>query len=65
MFVLVILPLSRKYQADLLPLRLRWLKIQCLSDTLFAGVKSLIGNTCDNLFTVGKFVYIHPMNIKK
>ena len=54
-----ILPLSRIYWTYLLSLRLRHLKMQCFTDTLFVGVKSLIGNTCAQLFTDSKYIYIH------
>ena len=41
-----ILPLSRIYLLDLLTFRLCWLEMKCFIAILFAGVKSLIGNTC-------------------
>ena len=34
-------------------------------DTLLAGVKYLMSNICDQLFTDGKYIYIHTMKSKK
>ena len=62
---LYILPFSRRYQTDLLSLWLRQLKIISFTDTLFSGVKSLIGNTCAQVFTDGKFMHIHTMKSEK
>ena len=39
--------------------------MQYFIDTLLAGVKSLMGNRGDQLFTDGEYIYIHTMKSKK
>ena len=59
-----ILPLSRRYQTDLLSLGLCQINMQCFTDTLFEGVKSLNNNTCSQLFIDGKYIKHFHMKIK-
>ena len=60
-----ILPLSRRYQTDLLSLGLCQINMQCFTDTLFEGVKSLNNNTCSQLFIDRKYIYTCPMKRKR
>ena len=58
-------PLTRRVRVDHLDLhrtRLRGGTWYC--DTMFAKVKSKIGNTCANVFTNGKFTTVIPMTSK-
>ena len=57
-------PLTRRYITDLLLQRLRRLKCRFYTDTLFAKDKSIVGNTCDQIFTDGEFVQLIPMRYK-
>jgi len=57
-------PLSRRYRTDILQSRLRILNDTFYTDTLFSGVKSLKGNTCGQIFTNGRYVYLEPMASK-
>ena len=59
-----ILPLSRIYRTYLLSLRLHRLKLQLSTDTLFVVVKSLMGNTCAQIFNDGEYMYIHTIKSK-
>ena len=60
-----ILPLTRRYRTDLMSQRLRRLSTTWYTDTLFAKCKSVIGNTCAQMFTDGNsFAYVHPMKTK-
>ena len=60
-----ILIFYKRYRTELLSLRLRWLKMKILIDNMFAGVKSLMVNTCTQLFNDNEHIYIHPMKRKK
>ena len=61
-----ILPLTRRYRTDFMSQRLRRLSTTWYTDTLFSKQKSVVGNTCAQLFTDGKgFTYVHPMTSKK
>ena len=57
-------PLKRRYRTDLLSTRHRRLNIRIFSDTLFAGVQSLRGNTCAQIFSAENFIWIYPMKSK-
>ena len=60
-----ILPLTRRYRTDLMSQRLRRLSTTWYTDTLFAKCKSVVGNTCAQMFTDGNsFAYVHPMKTK-
>ena len=48
-----------------LSLRLHRFKMKCFTDTLFSGLKSLIGNTRAQLFTDCRYVYINHLESKK
>ena len=57
---LAMFPLDRIYQTDLLLLILCWNKLKIFTDKLFESVKSLMSNTCAQLFTDSEYTYIHP-----
>ena len=57
-------PLTRRYRTDLLSQRIRRLKCVFYADTLFAKEKSIVGNTCAQIFTDGEFVQIIRMRSK-
>ena len=58
-------PLTRRYRTDFMSQRLRRLSTTWYTDTLFAKNKSLVGNTCAQMFTDGDgFTYVHPMKSK-
>ena len=60
-----IMPLTRRYRTDMMSQRLRRLSTTWYTDTLFAKEKSLLGNTCAQIFTDGEgFTYVHPMKSK-
>ena len=60
-----ILPLTWKYRTDFLSQILHRLSSTCYTDTLFSTQKSILGNTCAQMFTDGKgFTYVHPMKSK-
>ena len=60
-----ILPLTRRYRTDLMSQRLRRLTTKWYTDTLFAKEKSLLGNTCAQIYTDGKgFTHVYPMERK-
>ena len=60
-----ILPLTRRYRTDFMSQRLRRLSTAWYTDTLNSTQKSIIGNTCAQIFTDGKgFTYVHPMKSK-
>ena len=60
-----VLPLTRRYRTDFMSQRLRRLNTTWYTDTLFSKQKSIIGNTCAQMFTDGKgFTYVHPMRSK-
>ena len=60
-----ILPLTRRYRTDFMSQRLRRLSTTWYTDTLFSTQKSILGNTCAQMFTDGKgFTYVHPMKSK-
>ena len=56
--------LTRRYRTDLLLQRLRGLNCRFYTDMLFAKDKSIVGNTCAQIFTDGGFVQIIPMRSK-
>ena len=59
-------PLKRRYRTDHLSLSYRRLSTRIYSDTLFAKVTSLKGNTCAQIFTTNDigFIRVHPMSSK-
>lgn len=58
-------PLTRGYRTDLLSQRLRRLDCKFFTDTLFAKVKSLSGNSCAQLYyDPNGFMYVYPMMSK-
>ncbi|MEL6803326.1 MAG: hypothetical protein AAFO91_05990, partial [Bacteroidota bacterium] len=57
-------PIQRRYRTDILSTRHRRLNTTIYSDTFFAKVKSLRGNTCAQLFAAQDFIWIHPMKSK-
>ena len=60
-----ILPLTRRYRTDFISQLLRRLNTTWYTDTLFSKQKSIIGNTCAQMFIDGKgFTYVHPMKSK-
>jgi ribosomal protein L31E len=60
-----ILPLTRRYRTDLLSQRLRRLNSRFFTDTLFAKSKSIIGNSCAQIFTNAQgFLTIIPIASK-
>ena len=60
-----ILPLTRRYRTDLLFQRLRRLTTRFYTDTAFAKYKSILGNTCVQIFTDGEgFIVAYPMKSK-
>ena len=59
-------PLTRRYMTDILQQHHRRLKTTFYTDTMFAKVKSLKGNTCAQIFTDGKgFIAAYPMSTKR
>ena len=60
-----ILPLTRRYKTDLLSQRFRRLSTRFYTDTALCNVKSVVGNTCAQIFTDGEgFVVAYPMKAK-
>ena len=60
-----LLPLTSRYHTYLILKRLRRISCTFYTDTLFAKKKSIIGNTCAQIFTdVEGFVYVYPMRSK-
>ena len=59
-------PLKRRYRTDHMSLSYRRLNERIYSDTLFAKVTSLKGNTCAQIFTTNDtgYVRVHPMHSK-
>ena len=59
-------PLKRRYRTDNMSLGYRRLNIRFYTDTLFAKVKSIKGNTCAQVFATNDigFVRVHPMASK-
>ena len=57
-------PLTRRYRTDLLSHRYRRLNDVWYTDTAFATVKSLRGNTCSQIFTNTRMVVGVPMESK-
>ena len=59
-------PLKRRYRTDHMSLSYRRLNVRFYSDTLFAKVTSLKGNTCAQVFATNDigFVRVHPMSSK-
>ena len=57
-------PLKRRYRTDHMSLSYRQLNTKFYSDTLFAKVTSLKGNTCAQVFTTNDlgFIRVHPMS---
>ena len=54
--------LKRRYLTHLISQRLRRLSFIFNADTLFSNYKSIIENTCTQIFTDREgFVYVHPM----
>ena len=54
-------PLHRRYRTFHKEFYRNQLDISMSSDTLFAKVKSLQGNTCAHLYTTGKYTKVYPM----
>ena len=54
-------PMTRRVRVDHLDLHRTRLHGTWYADTLFAKVKSKLGNTCANVFTQGKFTKVVPM----
>ena len=56
-------PLKRRYRTDTMSLGYRRLSTRFYTDTLFAKVKSIKGNTCAQVFATNDigFVRVHPM----
>jgi len=57
-------PMSRRVRVDHLHLHRPLLRGTWYADTLFAKVKSRLGNTCANVFTQGKFTKVVPMTAR-
>ena len=59
-------PLKRRYRTDHMSLSYRRLSTRMYSDTLFAKVTSLKGNTCAQVFTTNDtgYIRVHPMHSK-
>ena len=57
-------PLTRRYRTYFLSQRPRLLNCMFYTDTLFAKEKSIVRNTCSQVFTDGVFVQITPMIYK-
>ena len=59
-------PLKRRYRTDNMSLSLRRLNTRFYTDTLFAKVTSLKGNTCAQIFVTNDigFVRVYPMSSK-
>ena len=53
--------MTRRVRVDHLDLHRTRLHGTWYADTLFAKVKSKLGNTCTNVFTQGKFTKVVPM----
>jgi hypothetical protein len=54
-------PLHRRYRTYHPDLHRNRLDVSFSSDTLFAKVKSLQGNSCAQLYTTGKYTKLYPM----
>ena len=54
-------PTKRRYRKDFLSQRLRRFNYRFYTDMLFSKDKSIVGNTCAQIFTDGGFVQIFPM----
>ena len=57
-------PLTWRYRKYFLLQRLSRLNCRLYTDTLFAKVKSIVGNTCAQFFIDGDFFQIAPMKSK-
>ena len=57
-------PLIHRYIEDLLSQRLRGLNSRFYTDLLFEKDKSIVGNTCAQIFANGDLVQIIPMRYK-
>ena len=57
-------PLTRRYRKYLLLQMLRRLNCRFYTDTIFAKEKSIVGNTCTQIFTDGDFFQIISMRFK-
>ena len=57
-------PLIWRYRTDLMSQRLHRLNCIFYTDTLFSKDKSIVRNTCAQIFTDGEFVQIIPMRSK-
>ena len=61
----VIGPLTRRYRTDILQLHYRRLSARFFTDTMFTKKKSLMGNTCAQVYTDGGgFITVYPMKSK-
>ncbi|KAL7569667.1 hypothetical protein ACA910_008321 [Epithemia clementina (nom. ined.)] len=58
-------PLHRRYRTNHTALRYPRLNETFYSDNLFSKVTSIKGNKCAQVFTNGRFTYVHPMTSKK
>ena len=59
-----LMPITRRYRTYLLSQSLHQLNFRFYTDTIFAKDKSIVGNTCSQIFTDGYFVQIIPMRSK-
>jgi hypothetical protein len=58
-------PLTRRYRTDLLSMNLRRLTCKFFTDTLFSKSRSIVGNTCAQLYyDPNGFMYVYPMASK-
>ena len=58
-------PMTRRVRVDHLNLHRRRLRGMWYTDTLLSKVKSILGNTCANVYTQGKFTQAVPMISRK
>ena len=60
-----VLTLTRRHHTNLISQHLMSISCTFYTDMLFSKNKSIIGNTCDQIFMNGKgFIYVHPMQSK-
>ena len=58
-------PLTRRYRTDILQLHYRRLVARFFTETMFSKKKSLMGNTCAQIYTDGGgFITVYPMKSK-
>jgi hypothetical protein len=54
-------PMTRRVRVDHLNLHQQQLRGTWFADTLLSKAKSKLGNTCANIYTQGKFIWVIPM----